>query len=407
MLQINGDRLHRRWQAMAQIGATPGGGVTRLALSDEDREARDQFVTWLHEAGLSVTIDEMGNIFGRRAGKEQQEAPVLFGSHLDSVVQGGKYDGVLGVLAALEVVETLNDQGIETRRPLEIVSWTNEEGARFAPAMLSSGVMAQAFTVEYAYAREDKAGKRFGDELVRIGYRGEAPCRPRPLHAYLEYHIEQGPVLEAAGVPIGVVEGIVGIAWLKVRFAGQADHAGPTPMSMRHDALAAAAKAIVAAQARARAGDGDLVITVGSVDITPNVVNVIPGEVVMTVDIRHPDLATIRETVAALSGEIEAIAEDEHVDVRVEQIWESSPTPFAPEVIGAVAAAAEALGYPSLHLMSGAGHDAKYMADLTATGMIFVPSKGGKSHTEIEETGWEEIVKGANVLLHSVLRLAE
>jgi N-carbamoyl-L-amino-acid hydrolase len=405
-MRINAERLQASLLEMARIGATPGGGVSRVALTDADREGRDLFARWAREAGLELSVDEMGSMFGRRRGKDPALSPVLFGSHLDSVPQGGRFDGTLGVLAALEVVRTLNDQGIETAHPLEIVNFTNEEGARFQPAMLASGVMAGTFSLEFAYAREDRAGLRFGDELARIGYRGRIPCAPRPIHAYVEYHIEQGPVLERDGLAVGAVIGILGIAWARVTIEGERDHAGPTPMPMRRDALVAAARVVTAVRDLALRFGGDMVTTVGCLDVEPNVINVIPGKVVLTVDIRDSAEETIEKAVRAIEEEIARIAEGEGVRARLETIWRIPPTHFSPEVIGAVEEACRALGYPYRTLMAGAGHDAKYMNDITRTGMIFIRTKNGKSHCEEESAIWEDVEQGANVLLHTVLKLA-
>ena len=405
-MRINGGRLKESLLEMARIGATPGGGVSRVALTDADRDGRELFARWGREAGLELSVDEMGNMFGRRRGKDPSLPPVLFGSHLDSVPQGGKFDGTLGVLTALEVIRTLNDGGIETRHPLEIVNFTNEEGARFQPAMLASGVMAAKFSLEYAYARQDRTGVRFGDELVRIGYQGSVKCAPRPIHAYLEYHIEQGPVLEHDGLAVGVVTGILGIAWARVTLEGERDHAGPTPMPMRHDALVAAAQVVTAARDLARRFGGDMVTTVGCLDVEPNVINVIPGKVTLTVDIRDSVEEQIEQAVRALDSEVERIAKAEGVRVHVERIWRIPPTHFSPDVIRAAEEACGALGYPYRTLMAGAGHDAKYMNDIARTGMIFIRTLHGKSHCEEESATWEDIEQGANVLLHTVLRVS-
>ena len=311
---------------------------------------------------------------------------MLLGSHCDSVRRGGRYDGAYGVLAALEVVRTLNDHGLTTGRPLEIVNWTNEEGVRFEPAMTSSGAIAGRFSRAYVYDRTDRDGHRFEDELRRIGYLGRESDRPGPAAAYLELHIEQGPVLEEAGLPVGVVEGIVGITWSEVTIVGRSDHAGPSPMVLRHDALAAAARVISAAEALARETPNAMA-TVGRLAVEPNVINTIPGRVVMSVDFRHRDPATLDALVAALERELAAIAEERGVTFTLDRFWTSEPTPFDHEVVGAIQAACDDLRQPSLHLWSGAGHDAKYLAEVCPTAMIFVrsdrrvePLRGGVQH---------------------------
>ncbi|HEU5431296.1 MAG TPA: Zn-dependent hydrolase [Thermomicrobiales bacterium] len=404
-VRIDGERLQGSLDELAAIGATPGGGVTRLALTDEDRAARDLLRRWLTDAGLAVRIDDFGTMTGRRAGREDGPA-VLLASHIDSVRNGGRFDGAYGVLAALEVVRTLNDRGVVTRRPLELVNWTNEEGVRFEPAMMASGAVAGRFTRDYVHGRADRAGLRFGDELRRIGYFGDEADRPGPAAAYLELHIEQGPVLEAAGLPVGVVEGIVGIAWSDVTIDGHADHAGPSPMELRHDALAAAARMISGVEEIARE-TSDAVGTVGRIQAEPNVINTIPGRVVMSADFRHPERDTLDALVEGLQELAAETAAERGVTIAVERFWTSEPTPFAPEVIAAVAAAAAELGLPAMRLWSGAGHDAKYAQGIWPAGMIFVRSAGGLSHCEDEFSAPADLAAGANVLLHAALRLAE
>lgn len=404
-IRIQGDRLHASLQRMAEIGATPGGGVTRLALSDEDRAGRELLRQWMTEAGLSVRVDDLGNMVGRRDGREDLP-PVQLGSHCDSVRLGGRFDGVLGVLGALEVVRTLNDHGIVTRHPIEVINWTNEEGVRFEPAMLASGVVTGRFTREYAYDRKDADGLRFEDELRRIGYLGEEANRPGRAAAYLELHIEQGPVLEDAGVPVGAVEGIVGITWMEVTVTGQSDHAGPSPMRLRRDPLVAAARIIDAVDRLARGQDDVAVGTVGRVRVEPNTINTIPGRVVFSVDLRHPDPATLEAMVERFRQQVAEIAEAGKVEATVDRFWTSEATPFAPEVVQAVQEAIDALGLPNKRLWSGAGHDAKYVADVSPAGMIFVRSQGGLSHAEKEYSTPEDIEAGVNVLLGATLRLS-
>ncbi|MGH2534384.1 MAG: Zn-dependent hydrolase [Thermomicrobiales bacterium] len=404
-LRINGERLHQSVRDLARIGATAGGGVTRLALSDEDKAGRDLLRRWFEEAGLAVRVDDVGNMTGHRPGAEPGP-PVLIGSHIDTVVRGGKFDGALGVLGALEVVRTLNDHGISTAYPVAIVNWTNEEGVRFEPAMTCSGVAAGRFTRDETYQRTDRQGLHFGDELRRIGYQGDEAHRPLPAAAYLELHVEQGPVLEAEGLPVGVVEGIVGITWIEVTLEGQADHAGPSPMPLRRDALVAAARVIAGVEFLARDLDEEAVATVGRLSVEPNVINTIPGRVVFSVDFRHPDSAKLEGQVDRLRRLVEEVEAETGVRGSIRRFWTSEPTPFAPEVVGAVAEACVALGLPQRRLWSGAGHDAKYVADACPAGMIFVRGRGGLSHCEAEHSDDADVEAGVNVLLHATLALA-
>jgi N-carbamoyl-L-amino-acid hydrolase len=403
--RVDRDRLLADLDRFAAVGATIGGGVTRLALSDEDRVARDLLRERMEEARLTVRVDDLGNMTGRRQGGEAGSS-VLLGSHLDTVRQGGRFDGVLGVLGALEVVRALNDAGIATRRPLEVVNWTNEEGVRFEPAMTASGVVAGRFDAAYVYSRTDREGRIFEDELRRIGYLEERENRPGPAAAYLELHVEQGPVLEAEGCPVGIVEGIVGITWTEVRWDGQADHAGPSPMSLRKDALVAAAQLVGAVERVARETDPIAVGTVGRLQVEPNSINTIPGRVVMSVDLRHPNPAALEAMFMGVERDAMRIADERGIGVELERFWTSDPTPFAPEVVGAVAGAVRALGLPERRLWSGAGHDAKYLADVCPAGMIFVRSRNGLSHCEQEYSAPEDVVAGANVLLGTALALA-
>ncbi|MDP9469226.1 MAG: M20 family metallo-hydrolase [Chloroflexota bacterium] len=403
--RIDAAWLHGRLAELAQIGATPGGGVTRLALSDEDRAGRDLLQAWMEDAGLAVRVDDLGNMVGRREGREPV-APVLLGSHIDSVRRGGRFDGPLGVLGALAAVRALNTAGIGTRRPIEVVNWTNEEGVRFEPAMLASGVVSGRFDRAYAYDRAARDGLRFEDELRRIGYLGREEDRPGQAAAYLELHVEQGPVLEDAGVPVGVVEGIVGITWLNVTVEGQADHAGPSPMRLRRDALVAASRLVAAVDRLARETDEVAVGTVGRLVPEPNVINTVPGRVVMSADFRHPGPATLDGMVDRFREEAEQVSAESGVSVTVDRFWTSEATPFDARVVGEIAAACQALGLPEHRLWSGAGHDAKYLADRGPAGMIFVRSRGGLSHCEEEFSEPGDIEAGANVLLLAALRLA-
>jgi beta-ureidopropionase / N-carbamoyl-L-amino-acid hydrolase len=404
MLRTNHERLGRSLADLARIGATAGGGVTRLALSDEDRAGRDQLRVWLEEAGLAVRIDDLGNMIGRRAGAEDLP-PVILASHIDSVRQGGKFDGAYGVLGALEVIRTLDDHGIATRHPLEIVNWTNEEGVRFEPAMIASGVVAGRFTRDYMMSRTDPDGRTQGEELERIGYLGDAANRPSRAAAYLELHIEQGPVLEDADIPVGIVEGIVGITWSEVTVIGHADHAGPSPMPLRKDALTAAAELITGVERYARETSG-AVGTCGRIVAEPNIINTIPGKVVFSADFRHQDPATLERLVDRLRGLGEITASSRGVEITVDRFWTSEPTTFDPGVVEQVQQAADELGIPALRLWSGAGHDAKYAQDVYPSALIFCRSQRGLSHCEEEHSTLDDLGAGADVLLGATLRLA-
>ncbi len=408
MIRIDRARLEQTFHEQARIGATAGGGLTRLALSDEDRVIRDRMVAWLQDAGCAVRVDRMGNIFGRRPPAPGGEAlpPVVMGSHVDSVPTGGRFDGVLGVVCALEAIRALNAAKVRTRHPVELAIFTNEEGARFQPAMLGSAVVAGKVSLEDAYNKVDRHGIRLVDELERIGYLGPEPCAARPMRAYLELHIEQGPFLEEAGLSVGVVEGIVGIAWARVTFHGAQDHAGPTPMRTRHDALVAAADVVKAVRHIPLEIGKDLVGTVGWLDVHPNIVNAIPGKVVLTTDLRAPDEADLDRAVADLALAVQDAAAAEGVRVEHEALMRVPLTRFAPEVVTAVESAAHGLGVGHRRMLSGAGHDAQHMAALCPTGMVFVPSIAGKSHCEEEATHFDDIEHGANVLMHAALALA-
>jgi N-carbamoyl-L-amino-acid hydrolase len=404
-MKIDRSRLERAMSDMGRIGETARGGLTRLALTDEDKRGRDQMVAWLHEAGCRITVDQMGNIFGERAGAEPLP-PVLIGSHLDSVPTGGKYDGQLGVMCGLEVIRALNDAGTRTRHPVVVVVFTNEEGARFQPAMIASGVMAGKIPLEDAYNARDKDGIRLVDELDRIGYLGPEPCVPRRFKAYLELHIEQGPFLEEEKLAVGVVEGIVAIAWSRLAIHGVQDHAGPTPMRIRHDALVAAAEVVTGVRRIARELGGDLVTTVGNLTAHPNIVNAIPGRVTMSIDMRDPRDVTLDRARSRLDGLVADACAREGVRHELEHYWRVPYTPFAPDVVAAIERAVKSTGAPYRRIVSGAGHDAQYMAAIGPAGMIFVPSRDGRSHCEEEFTPMEDIEHGATTLLRAVVALA-
>jgi beta-ureidopropionase / N-carbamoyl-L-amino-acid hydrolase len=402
-IKINQARLWDSIMEMARIGATPKGGCNRLALSDLDRQARDLFVAWCEEAGCSITVDRMGNIFARRAGRNNALDPVVFGSHLDTQPTGGKFDGVFGVLAALEVVRTLNDHGYETDAPLEVAAWTNEEGSRFAPAMIASGVFAGVFTEEYGMSRADLDGKTIGGELERIGYKGEAPCGGRPFKAFFEAHIEQGPILEAENKTIGVVTGIQGIRWFECTVTGNESHAGTTPMPMRKDALLGAARVIDEINSIARAHAPNAVSTVGLLQVHPNSRNVIPGSVFFAIDLRHPDDSVLGEMASELAEIVHRVTAGLGLVHELREIWYSPPAPFDEGCVASVRRAAEEAGYAHRDIVSGAGHDAGYIGKVAPAAMIFVPCAGGVSHNERESAAPEDLAAGCNVLLRAVL----
>lgn len=402
-LQIDGQRLWDTLMHTARIGATAKGGICRLTLTDLDREVRDWFKAQCEELGCAVTVDEVGNMFARRPGRYPNLPPIAMGSHLDSQPTGGKFDGALGVLGALEALRTLCDSNYQTNAPIEIVNWTNEEGARFAPAMLASGVFAGIFTAEYAHSRTDRDGKAFGAELQRIGYNGSERAGARKFSAMFELHIEQGPTLEAAGSMIGVVHGVQGIRWYEVRIIGAEAHTGTTPMGLRKNALLGAAAAIERVDAIARAHSSDAVGTVGLIENHPNSRNVVPGSVFFTVDFRHPEEKVLDAMEAELRAALDHIAQSLHLSCQVSRAWESPPVSFAPELIDCVRIGAEKAGYPWRDMISGAGHDAAYIARVAPTTMIFVPCVGGISHNEAEWTSLDQCAAGAQVLLNAVL----
>jgi N-carbamoyl-L-amino-acid hydrolase len=405
-LRVSGERLWDSIMAIAEIGPGEHGGSCRLALTDEDRAGRDLFVGWCREIGCGIEIDDMGNIFARREGRNPDLPPVVAGSHLDTQPHGGKFDGIYGVLAALEVLRSLHDHGITTEAPLEAVVWTNEEGSRFAPAMIASGVYAGLFDKEYAWARSDSDGNTIGDELRRIGYLGEAACGEHPIGALFEAHIEQGPILEAERNQVGVVVGGQGQRWYDLTLRGQDSHAGSTPMPGRRDALVAAAEVVSAVQALALEYAPGAVATVGEMDVRPNSRNTIPGEVFLTVDIRNPEDETLAAMAADLDSRVAEIAARHGVECALLEIWEKPPVKFAPECIDAVESAARRLGYSHQRIVSGAGHDACQVCLVAPTSMIFVPCAGGLSHNEAESAEPEDLEAGCNVLLHAMLALA-
>jgi N-carbamoyl-L-amino-acid hydrolase len=402
-IKINSARLWNDIIESGRIGATQKGGLCRLALSDEDRQVREWFVEACRAEGCEVRVDELGNLFARRPGRRSDLDPIAIGSHLDSQPTGGKFDGILGVLAGLEVVRSLNEHGIETERPIEIINWTNEEGARFAPAMQGSGVFAGALEKDAILSSQDRDGQVFGEELDRIGFRGDDVCGDHPLDSYFELHIEQGPILEAEKKVIGVVGGVQGMRWYDLTLEGRASHAGTTPMKMRSDASVAAAEIIVAVNRLAgEIGDGALTTT-GVIDAYPNSRNVVPSRVFLTVDLRHTLVETLDRMEERLKEEVAAICSQHQISETLDLLWDSPPVKFDAECVDAVRESAKKSAQPLLEITSGAGHDAVYVSRIAPTAMIFIPCKDGISHNEIESATPGHVDAGASVLLEAVL----
>ena len=406
-LQIDSARLWGSIHETAQFGATAKGGVRRLTLSSEDKQVRDWFRKACEEAGLEVHTDALGSQFGLRKGRDMSKLPVGIGSHLDTQPTGGKYDGVLGVLAALEVVRTMNDLGIKTKHPIVVTNWANEEGARFAPAMLASGVFAGVHTLDYAYGRKDPDGKTYGEELKRIGWLGDEEVGARKMHAYFEYHIEQGPILEAEDKTIGVVTHCQGLWWLEFTLTGKEAHTGSTPMNLRVNAGLAMSRIIEMVQSVAMENQPGAVGGVGQVFFSPNSRNVLPGKVVFTVDIRTPDKEKLDRMRAKIEAEGKKIADALGVGCTVEAIGHFEPVTFDPKLVTSVRNAAEKLGYSHMNIISGAGHDACWAAKVAPATMVMCPCVGGLSHNEAEEISKEWATAGADVLFHAVVETAE
>ena len=405
-LGINGERLWDSLMQMARIGPGVAGGNNRQTLTDADAEGRALFRRWCEAAGLTLGVDAMGSMFATRAGEDPQALPVYIGSHLDTQPTGGKFDGVLGVLGGLEVVRRMNDLGLRTRHPIVVTNWTNEEGARFAPAMLASGVFAGAIDLDYAYARQDPDGKTFGEELARIGWKGDEPVGARRMHAYYELHIEQGPILEAEGAGIGVVTHCQGLWWLEFTLTGREAHTGSTPMPLRVNAGLAFARIMEMVQAVAMENQPNAVAGVGQARFHPNSRNVLPGRVVFTVDLRTPDRTKLDAMRARIEAEAAAICEGLGVGCAVEAVGHFDPVTFAPELVASVRNAAQRLGLSHRDIISGAGHDACWAAKVAPATMIFCPCVDGLSHNEAEEITPDWAAKGADVLFHAVLETA-
>lgn len=405
---IDADRFRERFESYSEFGATDDDGLHRLALSGADREARDRFVADIQAAGLDVRVDELGNVFGRYPGRNPDAAPVLVGSHLDSQPYGGRYDGQLGVLTALEAVQTIAESDVEPDRPLEVVNWTNEEGTRFQPSMMGSSGYVGFEDVDYLLAATDRDGAVVADELERIGYDGDEPCEPPEagVHSYLELHVEQGPTLDDRDLPVAVVDGVYGMSWLRVTVEGQADHAGPTPMHARQDALAAATDAISEINRLPGRLSEDAVATVGEVSVEPNSINVIPARATFTVDLRSYDDDVVDRGVQRIEAEVAAACERHGVEAAVDHVSRHHSMAFSDRVSAAADRAIEATGVEATHLVSGAGHDAQHLQTLTDAGMLFVPSVDGRTHSEAEFTEWADCVAGARVFANATLELA-
>ncbi|AJY48966.1 MULTISPECIES: Zn-dependent hydrolase [Halomonadaceae] len=405
-LRIDGQRLWRSLMDLAQIGATPKGGNCRLALTEEDRLGRELVTGWLRDAGMTLGVDQMGNIFARRAGRRDDLPPVVTGSHLDTQPTGGRFDGCYGVLAGLEVIRVLNDHGITTEAPLEVVIWTNEEGCRFVPVMMGSGVHAGIIPLEDALAAKDRDGDTVAASLERIGYAGDIPMGSRTFGAYIESHIEQGPVLEAEGIAVGAVTGSLGLRWFDVVVTGQEAHAGPTPMLYRRDALKRAAELIGDILALADPHQPHGRVTCGEFELYPNSRNVIPGRVTFSVDIRHLESSTLEQMEQALRDACVRHSELGKVTVELRDVQRVPPTPFDADLVNLIRTSSDTLGIPYRDIETGAGHDAVFISRVAPTAMIFVPCEDGISHNESENATPEDLEAGANVLLHTMLSKA-
>jgi len=401
-LRIDPERLWGELMETAAIGGTTKGGICRLTLTDLDRQVRDWFKARAEKLGCTVAVDDMGVMYARRGGQRDMP-PIAMGSHLDTQPTGGKFDGVLGVLGALEALRTMVEAGYETYAPIEVINWTNEEGSRFTPAMLASGTFAGVFTRDWAATRRDRAGVGFGDALDAIGYRGPQRCGEHPLSAFFELHIEQGPVLEAEDRTIGIVTGIQGIRWFEATIRGEDRHTGTTPMGLRKNALIGAARLVERVDAIARNHGPQAVGTVGRLEVKPNSPNVVPGEVFFTVDLRHPEASVLEIMEQIFLREIDNVCRPLGLEVKLNKIWDQPPVRFDADCVDAVRRAASDSGYSVRDIVSGAGHDSAYVARVAPTAMIFVPCRDGISHNEAEFTSQEQCAMGAQVLLQAVL----
>ncbi|MDB3927865.1 Zn-dependent hydrolase [Paracoccaceae bacterium] len=406
-LKINGDRLWNSLMEMAKIGPGVAGGNNRQTVTDEDGEGRHLFQSWCTAAGMTMGLDQMGNMFAHRAGTDADALPVYVGSHLDTQPTGGKYDGVLGVLSGLEIIRTLNDLNIQTKHPIVVTNFTNEEGTRYAPALLSSGVFVGIHTQEWAYEREDANGLKFGAELERIGWKGDEEVGARKMHAFFELHIEQGPILEAEAMEVGVVTHGQGLSWTQVTITGRESHTGSTPMPMRKNAGLGMARVLELVDEIAWSHKPHAVGAAGHIDVYPNSRNVIPGKVVFTIDFRSPELAIIEDMNARLRRGAQKICDEMGLEVTFEKVGGFDPVEFDAGCVSAVRNAAERLGYSHRDLISGAGHDACLINRVAPTAMVMCPCVDGLSHNEAEEISKDWAVAGTDVLLHAVLETAE
>ena len=406
-LKINGDRLWESIMEIAKIGPGIAGGNNRQTLTDEDAEARGLFQKWCTDANLSLGTDKMGTMFARREGTDPNALPVYVGSHLDTQPTGGKYDGVLGVLGGLELIRSLNDMGIRTKHPIVLVNWTNEEGTRFAPPMMASGVFAGVHTLDWAYAKEDSEGKKFGDELKRIGWIGDEEVGNRKMKAFFELHIEQGPILEAEGKDIGIVSRGQGLNWLQVTLTGRESHTGSTPMPMRKNAGLGMAKITSLVHEIAMSHQPDAVGAVGHCDVYPNSRNIIPGKVVFTIDFRSPSFDTQEDMEKRLHAGAKSICKDLDLKLEIEKVGHFDPVTFDKDCVSTIRKAADRLGYTHRDIISGAGHDACWINKVAPTAMVMCPCVDGLSHNEAEEISQDWAVAGSNVLFHAVLETAE
>ena len=404
-LSVDEERLWTSLMELARIGATPKGGCNRLALTDDDMAGRDLFVRWAKEAGCTVSVDPMGNIFARRPGTDDSLTPVMTGSHLDTQPTGGKFDGALGVMCGLEVLRVIHDRGLRTKRPIEVVAWTNEEGSRFAPPMVGSGVFAGVFDLDYGLSRQDMNGVTIGQELERIGYAGTTPLGHQ-VNAYIEAHIEQGPILEAERKTIGVVSGAQAQRWYEITLTGQDAHAGTTPMERRRDALVGAANIITEVN-RLAASVADGRGTVGVLEVSPGSRNTIPGKVFFTMDIRHPRDDVLANMAADMREYVAGVAKEHGLGIEIREVYQVEALQFDARVKGAVATSAAKLGYETMEIVSGAGHDACNIAKIAPTAMVFIPCENGLSHNEVEQAAKADVAAGCSVLLNAMLELAD
>lgn len=402
-LEIDFNRFLANLNKSSEIGKVDETGLNRLALTDEDKEMRDVFTEYLRNLGLSVRVDDVGNIYGRKEGEENL-APVVVGSHLDTQPNGGRYDGIAGVLLGLEVIETLLENGIKTKRPIEVVNFTNEEGARFSPPMMASGVLSGEFTREYVYSTKDKDGLSFGDELERIGYKGRKENRLTEIHSYMEAHIEQGPILADENLDVGIVTGIQGTSWFEIAVEGDSNHAGTTPMEVRKDPMLAVAEIIHRLEGLAK--EKTVKLTIGKFLAEPNVPNVIPKKVNYTVDVRADENHLREEFIEAMKETIEAVSHDRSVTAEIHELWESPTVKFDEKIIELITDHSNALGYKSREIISGAGHDARYINDIAPAAMIFMPSEAGISHDIKEYTEEKYLNICGNLLLKVILESA-